>query len=265
MSATKLHHLTTKVGRIAFADEGNGTAVLFWPSLFSDHRLYKHVRRLLGETWRVIRIDGPGFGQSDPPRGDVQADIYAEVVLQVMDKLGLEKALIGGCSWGGQIAAHVGVKAPERTKGVLIMNSPLGPSLGGHSFEILGTRWFGSTEFWGGGVAGSMFSASTKKNHPERIREFVKTFTSFDKKAASITARTVLSRFPGLQDVLPKMSVPTTILMGANDKLYPVERMMPFAQLAPSAKITIIPSCGHLAPLEAPEAVVDALREIMTR
>jgi hypothetical protein len=29
LSATKLHHVTTKVGRIAFADEGNGTPVLF--------------------------------------------------------------------------------------------------------------------------------------------------------------------------------------------------------------------------------------------
>jgi pimeloyl-ACP methyl ester carboxylesterase len=139
--------------------------------------------------------------------------------------------------------------------GVLIMNSPLGPSLGGHFFELFGTRWFGSTKFWGNGVSRSFFSMASRKNHPERVQSFVDTFPSFDRKAASTTARTVLTRFPGLSSVLPKLTVPTTLLMGAKDTLYPVEKMRPYAQLAAKAKIDIIPRCGHLAPLEAPERV----------
>jgi pimeloyl-ACP methyl ester carboxylesterase len=53
--------------------------------------------------------------------------------------------------------------------------------------------------------------------------------------------------------------VPTTILMGGQDALYPVDAAMPLARLAPEATIEVVPSCGHLAPLEAPEAVVAAL------
>ena len=81
-----------------------------------------------------------------------------------------------------------------------------------------------------------------------------------DKAAAAVTALTVLTRFPGLGEVLPGLVVPTTILMGAEDRLYPVERMRPLAALAPNATLKIVPSCGHLAPLEAPEAVVAALK-----
>jgi 3-oxoadipate enol-lactonase len=145
-------------------------------------------------------------------------------------------------------------------RGVLMMNSPLGPSLGGHAFEVWGTRWFGATEFWGNGVARSMFSPASRKAHPERVRAFVSAFTSFDEAAAAVTVRTVLTRFAGLSEVLPRLTVPTTILMGAEDRLYPVERMRPFAALVPNATLEVVPSCGHLAPLEAPEAVVAALK-----
>ena len=255
-----LRRVSTHVGSLAIADEGAGTPVVLWPSLFSDHRLYALVAPLLGEGWRTIRIDGPGFGQSDAPRREVQPDAYADVVVDLLDALGLERAFIAGCSWGGQIAAHLGVKAPDRVLGVLMMNTPLGPSLGGHAFEVWGTRWFGATEFWGNGVARSMFSPASRKAHPERVRAFVSAFRSFDKAAAAVTVRTVLTRSAGLREVLPRLTVPTTILMGAEDRLYPVERMRPFAALAPNATLEVVPLCGHLAPLEAPEAVVAALK-----
>jgi pimeloyl-ACP methyl ester carboxylesterase len=170
-----------------------------------------------------------------------------------------------------RVATHVGAIAladcewaAGRVRGVLIMNAPLGPSLGGHLFEVAGTRWFGSTVFWGDGVARSMFSPATRRVHPERIREFVAAFPSFDRRAAATTVQTVLTRFPGLEAVLPRLAVPTTILMGAEDRLYPVERMRPFVRLAPAATLEIVPACGHLAPLEAPEAVVAALRGLAT-
>ncbi len=258
-----LHRIPTRVGALALVDEGAGAPVVLWPSLFSDHRLYAPLAPLLGEGWRTIRIDGPGFGLSDAPRSEVQPDAYADVVLDLLDALGLERAFIAGCSWGGQIAAHLGVRAPDRVRGVLMMNAPLGPSLGGHAFEMWGTRWFGATEFWGNGVARSMFSPASRKAHPERVRAFVSAFTSFDKAAAAVTVRTVLTRFAGLGEVLPRLTVPTTILMGAEDRLYPVEHMRPFAALAPNATLEVVSSCGHLAPLEAPEAVVAALKGLV--
>ena len=258
-----LRRIPTRVGAIAIADEGAGTPVVLWPSLFSDHRLYAPLVPLLGDRWRTIRIDGPGFGQSDAPRGEVQADVYADTVIEILDALGLERVFVAGCSWGGQIAAHLGVKAPARVRGVLIMNAPLGPSLGGHAFEVWGTRWLGGTTFWGDGVARSMFSPASQKAHPERVRAFVSACASFDKAAAAVTARTVLTRSPGLGEVLPRLRAPTTLLMGAEDRLYPVERMEPFAALAPHAKRVVVPSCGHLAPLEAPEAVAAALEGLV--
>jgi pimeloyl-ACP methyl ester carboxylesterase len=181
------------------------------------------------------------------------------VVVDLLDELGIDTAIVAGCSWGGQVAAHTGVQHPRRTAAVLMMNTPLAPSMGGHLFQILGTRAVGSTAFWGRGVARSMIAPPTRHTHPERVAEFVAAFGGFDRAAATDTVRTVLTRSPGLAAVLPQLRVPTTILMGAQDALYPVDAALPLAHLAPGATIEVVPACGHLAPLEAPEAVAAAL------
>jgi pimeloyl-ACP methyl ester carboxylesterase len=182
--------------------------------------------------------------------------------VDLLDELGIETAVVAGCSWGGQVAAHTGVQSPKRTAAVLMMNTPLAPSLGGARFQILGTRMVGSTAFWGKGVARSMIATPTKQAHPERVAEFVAAFGSFDRAAATDTVRTVLARSPGLAAVLPQLRVPTTLMMGAQDALYPPDTAMPLACLVPGATIEVVPSCGHLAPLEAPEVVVDALNSL---
>ena len=255
-------HVHTRVGTLAIADQGDGPPVLLWPSLFSDHRLYDHVQPLLADQWRTIRIDGPGFGQSDPPSGEVPPEQYADALIDVLDALGIETAIAAGCSWGGQVSAHAGVRAPDRFSAVLMMNTPLAPSMGGHIAEVTGTRWLGSTTFWGNGVARSMLSEATREQHPDRAHAFASAFRSFDRKAAATTVRTTLTRSAGLTEVLPGLTVPAVILMGAQDRLYPPETAVPIARLAPAGRIEVVPGCGHLAPIEAPDAVAAALASL---
>jgi len=117
----------------------------------------------------------------------------------------------------------------------------------------------GNTTFWGNGVARSMLAKSTHAEHPERVKDFASALMSFDRKAAATTTRTILTRGPGLQDVLPKLMVPTVILLGAQDALYPPEGAMPIARLAPHATIEVVPGSAHLSPIDTPEAVAAAI------
>lgn len=255
--------IATSVGTLAIADHGSGTPVILWPSLFTDHRFYGLVTDRLGPGWRTIRIDGPGFGASDPPADDAQPQDYAAAVFEVMDSLNVNRAIIAGCSWGSQIAAHAGVLMPERVIGVVMMNTPFGPSIGGHHAQVWGTRLVGDTRFWGRGVARAMVAPGTRATHPERVTAFVDAFADFNRRDAATTARNTLTRFAGLGDVLPGLQVPTVILMGELDTQYSVESSLPIARRAPTARIEIVPGCGHLAPLEAPEAVVAALSTLV--
>ena len=257
--------IATSVGTLAIADHGAGRPVVLWPSLFSDHRLFDRVVGKLGSGWRTICIDGPGFGRSDPPPGDVQPSRYADAVSELLDELQIETAFFAGCSWGGQVGVHFGLRHPRRARGLLLMNTPVDPNLGQRSALVPATRWIGSTATFGRGVARSMISTTTRRDHPGRVDEFVSAMTSFDPAAASTTVRTVLTRSPGLVDLLPQVAVPTGVLLGAEDRLCPVQRLLPFARSVPGATVDIAAGCGHLAPIEVPNIVAGMLRKLVDR
>ena len=82
----------------------------------------------LSRTRRVTAYDLRGHGYSDaPPTGYTSAD-HARDLLALMDSLGVEKASLVGHSFGGVIAAHAAVFAPERVES-LVLSDPYFPAL----------------------------------------------------------------------------------------------------------------------------------------
>jgi pimeloyl-ACP methyl ester carboxylesterase len=69
----------------------------------------------------------------------------------------------------------------------------------------------------------------------------------------------IMSRHDG-RPALPLVCCPTLILVGREDALTPVNLSEEMAALIPGARLEIIPDCGHLSPLERPEAVNSAMR-----
>jgi len=69
-----------------------------------------------------------------------------------------------------------------------------------------------------------------------------------------------LQRRRDQQSTLRKYKGPTLILCGAHDRLTPVKRHSFMAELMPAAELQVIEEAGHLPPLEAPEATLQALR-----
>jgi 3-oxoadipate enol-lactonase len=64
---------------------------------------------------------------------------------------------------------------------------------------------------------------------------------------------------------LPQITAPTTVLLGELDRLGSPESLERIARKIPGARIEILPGCGHLAPLEAPQAVARAINELASR
>jgi pimeloyl-ACP methyl ester carboxylesterase len=60
---------------------------------------------------------------------------------------------------------------------------------------------------------------------------------------------------------LPSITVPTLVVVGEDDQLTPPEVAEHMAALIPQARLVVIPGTGHLPPIEAPAAVIEAVRE----
>src|SRR5215212_7146960 len=77
----------------------------------------------LADSYRVVAIDLPGFGESDKPIGaPYDAPWFARSTFAAMDALGIERAHVAGNSMGGRVALEAGLVDPDRTGGLLLLS-----------------------------------------------------------------------------------------------------------------------------------------------
>jgi len=121
-----IRYCATTAGRVAYSTVGAGPPLLFdsgWVShLRGQLQLYSFgpfVERL-AERFTVIRYDKPGCGLSD--RGDVDVSFEAQLTaaLAVADAAGASRFSLFGASQGGQLAATIAARHPERVETLVV-------------------------------------------------------------------------------------------------------------------------------------------------
>lgn len=105
---------------IAYDSAGEGTAVVFIHAGVADRRMWRHQLSAVPDGFRFVSLDLRGCGQSDLPDEPFSNH---EDVLAVMDHLGIETAVVVGCSMGGGTAIDVGLTAPPRVRGLVLIGA----------------------------------------------------------------------------------------------------------------------------------------------
>ena len=77
---------------------------------------------LAARGYRVVLLDLPGHGLSEKPKRASfhRMDTYAEHVVALLDHLGVDRAVVGGVSLGGNVSLLVAALAPDRVQGLVI-------------------------------------------------------------------------------------------------------------------------------------------------
>lgn len=265
MRSSHTHLITTAAGKLFVREEGTGEPLILWPSIFTDGRVYDALVPHLG-GYRVILIDGPGHGRSGPPVANTVAD-HGAAVLAVMDALGVGHALVGGTSWGGIVAAHAALKAADRVTAALLLNTPLAlgavPSLG-QRFIAWGARWAPGAGPFRNGVARSFFSDPSLSQAPDYARHFHAMLQGADRQALGAAVRTVLLDGPPLAPLLPRLEVPTLMLAGRADPMYPLAEQEAAAKTLPQGSFAVVPG-NHISAVDAPQETAAAILAFLSR
>lgn len=121
--------------RMHYLDEGEGegdaNAPLTWLCLHGNPA-WSYLYRKMIPVWlaaghRVVAPDLIGFGKSDKPKKDSfhQFDIHRQSLLDLIERLGLQRVVLVVQDWGGILGLTLPMAAPERYKGLLVMNTTL--------------------------------------------------------------------------------------------------------------------------------------------
>jgi 3-oxoadipate enol-lactonase len=111
---------------IAYTDTGgNKPAVILSHGFLMDHSMFDAQVEALKSSYRVITWDERGFGGTNAP-ADFSYWDSANDVLALMDHLGIDSAVVGGMSQGGFLSLRVALTAPERVRGLILIDTQAG-------------------------------------------------------------------------------------------------------------------------------------------
>jgi pimeloyl-ACP methyl ester carboxylesterase len=200
------------------------------------------VAALEGET-RVIALDLPGFGQSDPPPEPWDADDYMRFVLRFLDELGVERVHLVGHSHGGRVAVCMAAEHPERVGRLLLVDAAGVPPKRGMKYRAK------VAVAKAGKVAGRMGPAGRRLQDRMRAR-----VASTDYLNASEDMRATFRLVIGhdITDRLPRIRATTLLVWGDQDDDTPLWMAHRMEELIPDAGLAVFEGAGHYSYADEP-------------
>jgi pimeloyl-ACP methyl ester carboxylesterase len=250
--------------RVHLRDEGPSNElaplVLIHGTSASLHTWDGWTEALIAER-RVVRFDLPAFGLTGPaPDNDYRASRYGEFVVRMMDRLGIERAVLAGNSLGGNIALEVAFQAPDRVAGLVLVDS------GGYPFEPesmpIGFRIAQIPAFaplMSRLLPRSMIESSVHNVYgdPSLVtEELIDRYYELTLREGNRTA--LVERFQQMvvredvRELAAALTMPTLLIWGDQDRLIPPEIGVMMQADIPGSELVRFAHLGHVPHEEAP-------------
>lgn len=198
----------------------------------------------LSQNFEVIVPEHPGFGQSETPSWLDNIGDLAYFYLDFIEELRLEQVHLLGASLGGWIAAELAVRN-QRPLRTLTLVAPAGihvPGVQKGDIFLWSAQELAHNLFYDQKLAEAMLREEPSQEELDiQLKNRLTT--------AKLTWQPRLYN-PHLAKWLHRVTLPTLILWGAEDKLIPPQYGPAFRDLIPNARLQILPNCGHLPQVE---------------
>jgi len=239
---------------------------------------WRHVMEpLAASEFYVVALDLPGFGLAEKGwSGAYDHASHAKFVLAVMDQMQINEAVLAGHSMGGNVVAWIAALAPERVRGLALIDAAIGASFGDspataalqasplrRAARILIRSAFTEATF--GELLSSAFAVKSAAT-PEMIRGYAAASRLPEWDAALLGVLRDGSRNALTQPIAEIVSragapIPTLILWGADDGWVPLSAGESLRDALPAARYVVLPGLGHVPFEEDPEAFSQAMQE----
>lgn len=248
--------------------EGDDPPIVFLHGLGGSWQNWLENLPRAAQERRAIAVDLPGFGTSPMPAEDISIPLYARLVEELLEQLGIESAVIVGNSMGGFVGAELCIQHPARVDR-LVLAAACGISTTSLRRRPVLTAF---------GVAGVISAATLARSyhvvarprlrhpvlasvirHPMRLRPDVlfQIMPPSNNPGFMPALKSLLDY--DLTDRLGEIGCPTLLVWGREDILVPVADADEYERLIPDARKVVFDETGHMPMLERPGEFNDAL------
>ncbi len=243
--------------RLHYAERGDpaGEAIIFLHGYSDSWFSFSRVLPLLPPEYHAFTLTQRGHGDSDKPQCCYTPEDFAADVDAFMDAVGVHEATVVGASTGALFAQRVALSYPRRVSRLVMLGpqTPANEAVLGLVEEVRALEDPVPSEFVRG------FQESTI--YQPVPQEFLDTVVSESLKLPARVWRDYMEQAVLSIDqdyVLPlrEIDVPTLILWGEQDPLFPREEQERLAAAIPGATLKVYPETGHAVHWDRPEWVV---------
>lgn len=257
---------------IAYEVAGEGPPLVFLHCWTGAKEFYFNQIAEFSKDYTCISLDFPGHGASgDSPTGDYSVECFGEITVELLEELGVKKAVFAGHSLGGMVALYLGLHYPDMVEGLILLDTT--SHLSGFIFQRIGALAAVALGSVGAAVWNSGFKttkaivAGAAATHP-LAGPVPRVFTAKVCSSGSngpMTRTLNKARNFNVTSRLGEIDAPALIVVGNADLLADVRHANRMAKGLPNSVMLTVRGAGHMALFEKPEIVNHAMKDFLDR
>jgi pimeloyl-ACP methyl ester carboxylesterase len=265
---------------IRYLAGGEGPSLVLLHGAGDNALDWQWVMPTLAATHRVYAPDLPGSPDSARPAADYSPAFFERFVAAFVDALDIGRATFVGNSLGGLIALRLALSEPERAGALVLVDSAgLGravnpaftsvnvPGLGEAALPFWRTPVGAYQRAWG--RTALLFAHPPGSVPREWVAEQCRLALSPGYLEAHLAVLRTQVGFGGqrevLVDQLPLLEIPTLVVWGAGDRVFPESQARVAAARLQEGSLAVVPDCGHMPHVECPDRFLAALDDFLGR
>ena len=254
---TKGYDLTIPVNNfhLSYDDVGEGNIpIIFLHGYPFDKTMWQLQLDFLKPSYRLISCDIRGFGKSTDEESSLSIDLFADDLIQFMDKLNIDKAIVCGLSMGGFITLNAMKRFPDRFEALVLCDTQCiadTAEVKEKRYKIIDEIEVDGEEKFNEGFIKNVFhkdSITNKKELVEQLRSVVFSNSKHIIQAGLVALAERSETCSGLNEI----TIPTLILCGREDEVTPLAQSEFMHATIKGSILHVIDNAGHVSNLEQP-------------
>lgn len=254
---TKGYNLTTTVNNFSLSYDDVGEdciPIIFLHGYPFDKTMWKLQLDFLKSSNRVIACDIRGFGKSTDEKSHLSIDLFANDLIQFMDKLNIDKAIVCGLSMGGFIALNAQQRFPSRFEALILCDTQCiadTTEVKEKRNEIIDEIAVNGVTNFNERFVKSVFCKDSFSNKKELVKNLH--HVVFSNSQHIITkGLTALAERSETCSTLSAVNIPTMIICGREDEVTPLAQSESMHTSIKGSILHVIDDAGHVSNLEQP-------------
>ncbi len=237
---------------INYVFKGKGKPIILIHGHGENIYTWRHNIDKLAENFKVYALDLKGFGESDKPiDSDYSISSMSELVINFMDRLDIDQAVIVCHSFGGKIGIQSIVDHPNRFVGLGLLGSAVTKFKMDPNYRLISDEKKGRflLNLFNRDVIKQTIKSIHDKSYKITDEDIDNEIKIGDSEGAKHAFQQYLIEFLKNEEAfiekLDKISVPTLIIWGKNDKFISSEHGKLIEERIKDSKLVILENCGH--------------------